>query len=118
MRPNFLTDGLGTRISLFFAALFIAYGVIVPYFPVWLHARELTPVEISIITASPLFLRVLFTPCVGLLADRVGNYRLVIVTLAWSALALALALSVLSGFWPILLLAVLLIVANSTTMRR
>ena len=72
MRPNFLTDGLSTRISLFFAALFIAYGVIVPYFPVWLHARELTPVEISIITASPLFLRVI-VHAVCRLARRPGR---------------------------------------------
>ena len=27
----------------FFAALFLAYGVVVPYFPVWLHARGLDP---------------------------------------------------------------------------
>ena len=88
--------------------------MIVPYFPVWLHARGLTPVEISIITASPLFLRVLFTPCVGLLADRVGNYRLVIVTLAWSALALVLALSVLWGFWPILAVGVAFLLCIGT----
>jgi PPP family 3-phenylpropionic acid transporter len=114
MRHNFLPDGLGARISLFFAALFIAYGVVVPYFPVWLHARGLTPVEISIITASPLFLRVMFTPCVGLFADRIGNYRLVIVTLAWSALTLVLALSVLSGFWAILAVGVAFLLCNGT----
>jgi PPP family 3-phenylpropionic acid transporter len=114
MRHNVSTDALGARISLFFAALFIAYGVIVPYFPVWLNARELTPVEISIITAMPLFVRVLFTPCVGMIADRVGNYRLVIVTLAWSALALVLALSVLSGFWPILAVGVAFLLCIGT----
>ena len=43
---------LGARISIFFGAIFLAYGVIVPYFPVWLHARGLTPIEIS--TVAPL----------------------------------------------------------------
>jgi PPP family 3-phenylpropionic acid transporter len=49
-----------------------------------------------------------------LLADRVGNYRLVIVTLAWSALALVLALSVLSGFWPILAVGVAFLLCVGT----
>ena len=34
---------LATRISFFFAALFLAYGVIVPYFPVWLNSKGLAP---------------------------------------------------------------------------
>ena len=79
---------LGVRISLFFGALFLAYGVVVPYFPVWLDARGLDPLQISTVTALPLFVRLLVTPSIGLLADRLGNYRLVIVTLAWGALAL------------------------------
>ncbi len=65
--------GLGARISIFFGAIFLAYGVIVPYFPVWLHARGLTPIEISIVTAAPLFVRLLFTPAVLLLADRLAG---------------------------------------------
>ena len=93
---------LGLRISLFFGALFLAYGVVVPYFPVWLNARGLDPQQISTVTALPLFFRLLVTPSIGPLADRLGNYRLVIVTLAWSALALILALSLVGGYLPIL----------------
>ena len=74
------------RISLFFGALFLAYGVIVPYFPVWLDARGL---ELRCKSRRsprlPLFIRLVVTPAIGLLADRLGNYRLVIVTLAWCA---------------------------------
>ncbi len=106
--------GLGARISFFFAAVFLAYGVIVPYFPVWLHAKGLAPIEIASITAAPLFVRVLFTPSVGLLADRLANYRLVIITLAWSAVALVLVLSGLSGYWPILGVGVAFLLATGT----
>ena len=95
-------------------ALFLAYGVIVPYFPVWLNSRGLDPLQISTITAAPLFVRVLFTPSVGLLADRLGNYRLVIVTLAWSTLALALGLSMVGGYGPILVVGVAYLLANGT----
>ncbi len=105
---------LGARISLFFAALFLAYGVVVPYFPVWLNSRGLDPLQISTITAAPLFVLVLFTPSVGLLADRLGNYPLVIVTLAWSTLALALGLSMVGGYGPILVVGVAYLLANGT----
>lgn len=115
--PGAVGDGAGTlgaRISLFFAAVFLAYGVIVPYFPVWLNSRGLDPLQISTITAAPLFVRVLFTPSVGLLADRLGNYPLVIVTLAWSTLALALGLSMVGGYGAILVVGVAYLLANGT----
>jgi PPP family 3-phenylpropionic acid transporter len=105
---------LGLRISLFFGALFLAYGVVVPYFPVWLNARGLDPLQISTVTALPLFIRLLVTPSIGLLADRLGNYRLVIVTLAWSALAFILALSLVGGYLPILVIGVAFLLANGT----
>ncbi len=97
---------LGISISAFFGAVFLAYGVIVPYFPVWLYSRGLSPFEIATITAAPLFVRVLFTPSVGMLADRLGNYRGVIVALAWIAVALVLLVTRLNGYWPILLVGV------------
>jgi len=106
--------GLGARISLFFGAVFLAYGVIVPYFPVWLHACGLSPVEISTVTAAPLFVRMLFTPAVLLLADRLQDYRGVIIAMAWSALALALGVSAVTGFWPILGVGVMFLLAMGT----
>lgn len=105
---------LGVRISLFFGAVFLALGSMLPYFPVWLHSRGLSPIAISTITAAPLFVRVVFTPAVGFLADRLANYRLVILTLSWSALGLALVASGLSGYLPILLVGVALQLAVTT----
>lgn len=107
-------DALGLRISLFFGAIFLAYGVVVPYFPVWLDARGLDPLQISTVTAAPLFVRLLVTPGVGLLADRLGNYRLVIVSLAWAALTMVAALGFAGGYGPILLLGVAFLLCNST----
>jgi MFS transporter, PPP family, 3-phenylpropionic acid transporter len=105
---------LGVRVATFFGALFFAYGVILPYFPVWLDSRGLTPIEISIVTAAPLFLRIIFTPTAGLIADRLGDQRRVIITLAWSGLALAFLLSQLMGFWPILAVGVVMLLAVGT----
>jgi PPP family 3-phenylpropionic acid transporter len=105
---------LGVRIASFFGALFLAYGVVVPYFPVWLHSRGLDPFQISTITAAPLFLRTLVTPSIGLLADRLGDYRAVIMGLAWGAFAMILGLGLACGYLPILVLGVAFLMMNGT----
>ena len=105
---------LGVRIALFFAALFLIQGVAVPYFPVWLHTRGLDPLQIATVTASPLFIRLLVTPGISLLADRLDNYRLVILALASSALALTGGLGLVQGYGPILVLGVAFLLASTT----
>ncbi|MDH4981435.1 MFS transporter [Hyphomicrobium sp. D-2] len=107
---------LSLRISAMFGALFLAYGVVVPYFPVWLDARGLDPLQISTVVSAPLFIRLLVTPGVGLLADRLGNYRLVITVLASLALSMLLVLTVASGYGPILIIGVAFLLANGTIM--
>lgn len=81
------------RLSLFFAALFVLYGIQLPFFPVWLDWRDLSPAEIGIITATPLFLRLLIGPAAAFLADRSGGRRRAIVIAAVFALVAVLALS-------------------------
>jgi len=105
---------LGARIALFFAALFLTYGVVVPYFPVWLHASGLDPLQISTVISAPLFIRLLVTPGIGMLADRLGRYRAVIMALACTAVGLVLALGLATGYGPILVLGVAFLLANST----
>ncbi len=106
----------GTRVALFYGALFVVYGMHVPYTPVWLDGRGLSGAEISTVMAAPFFLRLFITPGVAMAADRTGRHRFMLIVLAWASLAVVLALSQAYGFWPILLLAVPLIVAFSTIM--
>jgi PPP family 3-phenylpropionic acid transporter len=103
-------------VALFYAALFVVYGMYVPFMPVWLDWRGLSAGEISTVIAAPLFLRVLVTPAIAVAADRDGDHRRYLIWLAWIALAFALVLAALRSFWPILTFAVLLMVCNSTTM--
>jgi len=107
---------LGARVSWFFGALFFVYGMFVPYLPVWLDFSGLTATEISTVIAAPFFIRIVITPCIAWLADRIANYRLVVITLAWSALAFALLLSQVSGYAAILVVAVAFLLATSSMM--
>jgi PPP family 3-phenylpropionic acid transporter len=104
------------RLAAFYGALFLIYGVHLPYLPVWLDKRGLTAEEIAAITAAPFFLRVFITPTVAMLADRTERHRKLINGLAWLTLVLALLLSRMQSFWPIFLLAVPFAIALSTIM--
>lgn len=106
----------GWRIALFYGALFVVYGMHVPFTPVWLDWKGLSAGEISAVMAAPLFLRLFITPAVAMAADRRGNHRALLIGLAWMSVAFAAALSQMSGFWPILLFTVALVICNSTIM--
>jgi PPP family 3-phenylpropionic acid transporter len=95
------------RLSLFFAASFFLVGTFSPYMPVWLDGRGLTAGEIGVVMATPLFVRIAFTPAISFLADRAGNRRAVLIALTGGALASCLALFGARSFWPILLAATL-----------
>lgn len=54
------------------AALYVPYGLHLPYFPVWLAARGLTDNQIAATLATPLIVRVLLMPAIAYVADRRG----------------------------------------------
>jgi len=103
-------------VALFYGALFVVYGMYVPFMPVWLDWKGLTAGEISAVIAAPLFVRVLITPTVAVAVDRSGGHRSYLIGLAWAALAFVFVLTVSQSFWAILIFAILLMVSNSTIM--
>lgn len=103
------------RLSLFFAALFVLYGVQIPFFPVWLNWRGLTPAEIGAVTAAPLFLRLLIGPAAAFLADRSGDRRRAIIIAAAFALAAVVALSQSHQLLLVALFTAVLVVGAQTS---
>jgi len=67
------------RVSGFFAGYFTVYGVVLPFFPVWLASRGLSEVEIGSLIAIPLAVRVLLTPFSGAIADALPNRRFAVI---------------------------------------
>lgn len=107
---------MAVRVSAMFAAIFFVTGNFVPYLPVWLAWRELTAREIAIISACPLFVRVLVTPAIAFAADRSADHRRFLIMLAWAAVASQLLLAQMRGFYPILLTSVLVALAWTSIM--
>ncbi|WP_072393080.1 MFS transporter [Hyphomicrobium sp. CS1BSMeth3] len=107
---------LAARISLFYWAIFLIIGLQTPFLPLWLDARGLSVTEISIAGALPLFIRIVATPMVAYVADRSGDHRRMVITLAWSGLACTVLLSQSHHLWPIILLSTLMMLTTSSIM--
>lgn len=69
------------RLSLFYAAIFLAGGIQLPFWPVWLASRHLTPAEIGVLMAVGQWAKVAANPFIGMAADRSADRRRVMVTL-------------------------------------
>ncbi len=104
------------RLAVFYGAMFLIYGVHLPYLPVWLDWRGLSPSEIALVTAIPFFLRLVVTPVVAMIADEKNAHRSAIAVLSAIAVAASLLLSQSSGFWLILAGAVALSLTMTTMM--
>lgn len=76
-----------------YGTLFFSLGVYMPFFPLWLTERGLTPQEIGAAIAVPLFTRLAATPLLGLLSDRIGRPKAVLLALAFVTCCLMAVLS-------------------------
>ncbi len=90
-------------LSVFYGAIFIHVGFFMPFFSVWLKSTKLESLEISIILATPLFMRVVFTPLISFISDRSGNHARTIQFLAWGTLFSLSLLFITKGFFQILI---------------
>jgi MFS transporter, PPP family, 3-phenylpropionic acid transporter len=104
------------RLGFLYAALFLVVGCYLPYFPVWLDWRKLNADQIAILLAAPLFTRILCTPVISFIADRVGGRRTILIALAWGSLLSFLLLWASQGFWQMLLASIVLAVNFTTIM--
>lgn len=82
------------RLSLIYGALFLLFGVQLPYLPVWLDWKGLSEREIALVLAIPLVLRIAFMPLIGFWADRSGDVVGVARSLALGALLFTLPLAI------------------------
>jgi len=96
---------LSLRLAAFYFAHFVVIGIALPYWPVWLQARGLGPVEIGIILSVGRWITVGTTPALAMLADRRGEMKILLVVLTSGLLACYGAYHFAYGFWPLLAIA-------------
>ena len=98
---------LSLRLSLFYTAYFLVIGIQLPFWPLWLESRGLTAAEIGLVLSVSLWVRIVTIPVAGVVVDRTGNRRGALIVLSASSLAASLMYPPIDGFWPILLVTVL-----------
>jgi PPP family 3-phenylpropionic acid transporter len=84
---------LALRYAAYYGAVFLALGVYLPFWPVWLAHRGLTAAEIGLLLALTSWIKVLALPPVARLADLSGRPNAALALLA------ALTLAAFSGFF-------------------
>jgi PPP family 3-phenylpropionic acid transporter len=68
-------DLLAARLALFYGAFFAAVGIHLPFWPVWLEARGLSPTEIGYVLAAAFWPRIVTSILIPVLAERAGARR-------------------------------------------
>ncbi|CUW40162.1 putative 3-phenylpropionic transporter [Magnetospirillum sp. XM-1] len=95
------------RLGAYYAALFVAVGIHLPFWPLWLQDRGLSASDIGWVAAAGYLTRILASPVIGHLADHGGERRRLMIRLAMSAGLVWLLFPLADGFWPVLALSVI-----------
>lgn len=90
------------RAAVYHFAVFGSTGVASVYLGIWLINRGISAEEIGIINAAPLVAMLLVNQLVGRIADRMPDWRGVIIVLSLIAGLVPIGLFFVSGFWGIL----------------
>ncbi len=103
----------GVRVALFFAALFAGGAISTAFLPLWFADRGLSSGAIGEILGLASLLRVFAGPSWGTVSDFIGRRRPVILIASVAAATMALCYVPLSGFAPLLLVALVQGIASS-----
>ena len=95
---------LFARIAMVYGALFFSVGMFMPFFPVWLKSQGLDDVQVAWVLAVQSGTRMVASPAVSHLADRLGRLRPVMLACAIGALAGFLWLEMVDGFQAIMIM--------------
>lgn len=86
-----MQNGFATRLAAFYAAMFVVFGIQMPFFPVWLKAKGLDAGMIGVVLAAPIIMRVFSITLATRVVDRRDALRAAImVTSAASVLGYTL----------------------------
>ena len=105
-----------TSLGAFYAASFLVVGIQLPFWPVWLAGRGLDAQDIAFVFAAAIWAKIVATPIIGALADRLGRGRAMMVALAAAACLGYAALWPARSFWALLWLNLVAGVAQSALM--
>lgn len=99
------------RISAFYAASFVSFGVHLPFFPLLMAGRGLDAAEIAFVTTVPIVLRITTASFAGSFADLIGDRRRALLLYCGIAFLGVLAIGPAQSFAALVAASALLAVA-------
>ncbi|CAA7623392.1 Major facilitator superfamily permease [Candidatus Terasakiella magnetica] len=95
------------RLAAYYAAIFSAVGIQIPFWPLWLKERGLSATEIGLLMAATYMTRIVANPLVGHWVDHRGDRKRPMLILALAGAACWLLFPPLHSFTAILVVTVL-----------
>ena len=92
---------MAIRFSFYYAAIFLAVGIHLPFWPAWLKFRGLDETEISLLLSISVWIRAFANPLIAHFADRSGNHRQVIMISAAGGVITVAFFGFAEGFWAL-----------------
>ena len=98
---------MAVRFSFYYAAIFLAVGIHLPFWPAWLKYRGLDAAEISLILSVGVWIRAFANPMVAHFADRSGAHKKIIMISAGGGVITYALFGIADGFWALFVVNVL-----------
>ncbi|WP_165786520.1 3-phenylpropionate MFS transporter [Mixta theicola] len=95
-----------TRFGFVYFSMFAFIGIHMPFWPVWLEYKGISPSGIAALTALSFSLKIIFTPVVSNIVDRSGQRRKAAIILSLGLFVSLLVFSKTNEFIPIFLLTI------------
>ena len=90
---------MAVRFSFYYAAIFLAVGIHLPFWPAWLKFRGLDAAEISLILSVGVWIRAFANPFIAHFADRSGAHKKIIMFSAGGGVITYALFGIADGFW-------------------
>ena len=96
-----MIQAIKLRLGFVYLSMFAFIGIHMPFWPVWLQSKGITPSQIAVLTALAFALKIIFTPIVSKIVDRNGRKREAIILLSSGMLIGCSLFFIVDGFWAI-----------------
>ena len=66
---------IATRLAAYYGVIFFVIGIMLPFWPLWMQSRGLSPEDIGVIMGIGMLMKVPVNPIIAEYADRTGTRR-------------------------------------------
>ena len=94
---------IATSLAAYYGVIFFVIGIMLPFWPLWMQARGLTPEDIGIVMGVGMLMKVVANPVIAGFADRTGTRRKPLIFLSVVAALTFSCFWLTNNFWPILI---------------